>query len=327
MKFIYGAGRYGTMLQQYMNETQGGADYFVQTSEPECNKEINGIPVISLAQMAKMQTNKLIFIAMNNIKVIREVEKNIYDCCGTDSTIRVYSYKDFINENLLIRRMANATGTKQCIVCGNNVDQFCPGGIDQEVFQRHHIIGGGYRETYKCPYCQTVDRTRWLYYVLKTYTNIFQLSGRVLHFAPEKAIEHYIKQNINVDYYSGDIARGKAMHVIDITDIPYRDNMFDYVISNHILEHIVDEERAISEIKRVLKKEGKWIFSFPVCMDIKTYEDERILSPEQRLESYGQKDHVRLYGNDFVERFEKYGFKLNVYSPQNELGDALIQKY
>ncbi len=327
---IYEIYIWGRKVWKIINATYecnwGGADYFVQSESPTC-KNIDGVPVISLKEMANIKTDKLVFIAVSNTKTSREIEKNIFDQCGADYTISVYNCRNFISDNLLVQRAINTTGSRKCIVCGNYVEEFCPWGTDQEIFSQIHIIGGGYRKNCKCPYCGTIDRERWLYYVLENHTDISVIEGKVLHFAPEGTAETYIRKNARIDYYSGDIVQGKAMHVIDITDIPYRDNMFDYVISNHILEHITDEKKAISEIKRVLKKKGKWVFSFPICPDIETYEDENVDSPEKRLRAYGQDDHVRLYGNDFVSRFERFGFKLNVYSPQDELDDEHIDKF
>lgn len=109
------------------------------------------------------------------------------------------------------------------------------------------------------------------------------------------------------------------MHVIDITNIHFEDSTFDYVISNHVMEHISDESKAISEIKRVLKRNGKWIFSFPICTDIDTYEDKSIVTDEDRLKMYGQEDHVRLYGRDYKERFMQYGLCINSFTPKDLL--------
>lgn len=156
--------------------------------------------------------------------------------------------------------------------------------------------------------------------------DISKIEGRVLHFAPEKAVADYIKQNKNIDYYSCDIVHGRAMHIADITNIHYSDHTFDYVICNHVMEHIIDEKKAVSEIRRVLKTNGRWIFSFPICTDMKTFEDERIVSVEERLREYGQEDHVRLYGTDFIERFESYGLKLQIFSPATELEDDIIRR-
>lgn len=325
--FIYGAGKYGKLLLRHINIILGGGiDYFVQTNEPNCER-IEGIPVISLKTMAKIKADKIIFIAMNNTRVIREIEKNIFEQCGSDNLIRVYNCRNFISDNLLVTYSTDTSGSKQCVVCGNHVRTFLPGGIENEIFRQHHIVGGGLRQNCKCPCCGAIDRERWLYYVLEKYTDISRISGKVLHFAPEGAIETHIRRNVGIDYYSCDLAQGKAMHVVDITDIPYKDGLFDYVICNHVLEHIADEEKAVSEIKRVLKENGKWIFSFPICTDMRTYEDRAITSPEQRLKAYGQTDHVRLYGNDFAERFERYGLKIRIYSPRDELEEAQIDKY
>lgn len=187
-------------------------------------------------------------------------------------------------------------------------------------------LGGGYRANCICPCCGAGDRERWLYYVIKNKTDISKMSGRILHFAPEKAIVEYIKENPKIDYYTGDIIAGKALHITDITDLQYKDETFDYVICNHVMEHISDEEKAVYEIERVLKQSGKWIFSFPICTDMKTYEDKSIVLPEERLKAYGQKDHVRLYGYDYVERFKKYGLSLRIFTPQNEMNDLQIEK-
>lgn len=44
--------------------------------------------------------------------------------------------------------------------------------------------------------------------------------------------------------------------VIDIQDIPYEDDTFDVVIANYMLYHVPDIQKAISEVSRVLKKDG-----------------------------------------------------------------------
>jgi SAM-dependent methyltransferase len=45
---------------------------------------------------------------------------------------------------------------------------------------------------------------------------------------------------------------------VDIQDIPYNAGFFDAVIANHMLYHVQDRERALSEIKRVLKPDGRF---------------------------------------------------------------------
>lgn len=44
--------------------------------------------------------------------------------------------------------------------------------------------------------------------------------------------------------------------IVDIQNIPYRDELFDGVIANFMLYHVPDREKAIGELRRVLKPEG-----------------------------------------------------------------------
>ena len=146
-----------------------------------------------------------------------------------------------------------------------------------------------------------------------------------MHIAPEVFLQQRLKKEPYIDYYSGDISWGKADHSIDMTNILFKDKTFDYVISNHVLEHIPNESLAVSEVLRILNDTGKWIFSFPICTDFTTYENEEIIDKEGRLAAFGQEDHVRLYGIDYRQRFEKYGLKLSIYTPKDLLTEELIK--
>lgn len=50
----------------------------------------------------------------------------------------------------------------------------------------------------------------------------------------------------------------------DLSNLPYKNDTFDYVVSMSVLEHIPDLEQPVKEIKRVLKKGGTAIIGFPV---------------------------------------------------------------
>lgn len=52
-----------------------------------------------------------------------------------------------------------------------------------------------------------------------------------------------------------------SFHQADIQDIPYPDESFDGVIANHMLYHVPDKDRALSEIFRVLKPDGRFYAS------------------------------------------------------------------
>ena len=117
------------------------------------------------------------------------------------------------------------------------------------------------------------------------------------------------------------------MHQTDILDIQYRDETFDYVIMNHVLEHIKDMDRAMSEVKRVMKPDGKLILSFPICTDMDTLELSGVLTPEERLERYGQEDHVRLFGRDYQQRISSFGLDVDFFIPKEHLTSDEIWRY
>ena len=100
---------------------------------------------------------------------------------------------------------------------------------------------------------------------------------------------------------------------MNILDLKYPSNTFDYIINNHVLEHIEDEARFFSELLRVLKPDGKMIFSVPYYKKIKkTYRDKTITEESERKLAYGQKDHVIKYGKDIFQRLSKYGKVINI---------------
>ena len=55
------------------------------------------------------------------------------------------------------------------------------------------------------------------------------------------------------------LGRGFKFEQMDAQSIPYGDKTFDVVIANHMLYHVPDRERALAEIKRVLKDDGRLI--------------------------------------------------------------------
>ena len=55
------------------------------------------------------------------------------------------------------------------------------------------------------------------------------------------------------------LGRGFKFEQMDAQSIPYADKKFDAVIANHMLYHVPDREKALAEIKRVLKDNGRLI--------------------------------------------------------------------
>ena len=115
---------------------------------------------------------------------------------------------------------------------------------------------------------------------------------------------------------------------MDIKNIPYGDNYFDYIICFQILEHINDDLKAMHELYRVLKKGGRAFIQVPIDRSReKTFKDPSIDSPQKREKYYGQKDHVRVYGLDFPKKLEKIGFRVKTINYTKLLNQKLRIKY
>ncbi|MEM7555688.1 MAG: methyltransferase domain-containing protein [Cyanobacteria bacterium P01_A01_bin.84] len=202
-----------------------------------------------------------------------------------------------------------------CPCCNSSFRTFLPAGINQ-------------RANAECPKCFSLERHRLLWLYLKNCTNLLSDNLKVLHFAPEFQLYKLINKLPNIDYLTADLSAPRVMVNIDITDIPFDDNSFDVILCNHVLEHIPDDAKAMKELYRVLKPGGWSILQVPLDNNLEeTLEDPNIVSEEDRLKFYGQKDHVRQYGLDYKNRLEEAGFKVNVENYIEQLGATVTEKY
>jgi len=179
-----------------------------------------------------------------------------------------------------------------------------------------------------CPGCFSHPRHRSYKYTLeKMLAEFSQDKVKVLHFAPEKIITELLCRHPKVDYLSVDIDHRRAMRKEDITRLSFGDNQFDLIICIHVLEHIVDDTKAMQELLRVLKPSGKALLDVPIDFDrATTYEDWTITSPEARTKAFWQWDHVRLYGRDFSEKLRNAGFTVTEDRHITAKGSDLIQR-
>jgi len=114
-------------------------------------------------------------------------------------------------------------------------------------------------------------------------------------------------------HITADIVPERADITADITCLQFENEQFEYIICNHVMEHVIKEKSAFSEVRRCLSKSGIFILTVPIFWEEKTYEDTRVSTEKERIQYYGQADHVRLYGNDIVDRVQSFGFKVDLY--------------
>ncbi len=200
--------------------------------------------------------------------------------------------------------------------------RYCP--ICNTSFRKFEKFGVVPREDAKCVRCGSLERHRlvWLYF--KKMTDLFDgRPKKMLHVAPEKAFKHRLNKILGEGYLTADLFDPQAMVKMDITNIQYPDEKFDVIYCSHVLEHVPDDKKAMREFLRVLKPDGWAILLVPISAD-KSFEDPSITDPAERLKVFGQSDHVRVYGPDYVNRLIEAGFKVKISDPSDFLTEEKI---
>lgn len=189
---------------------------------------------------------------------------------------------------------------------GHNVE--CP--VCDATFKKFLPYGRQSRDNALCPHCLSLERHRLIWLYLKRNTTFFTEKAKLLHVAPEYCFIDRFEKLPNLEYVTADIESPLAKVKMDVHDIPFAEASFDMVFCNHVLEHVDDDRKAMSEIYRVMKPGGWGILLIPLFYPLpeKTIEDPSIKDPKIREELFGQDDHVRKYGLDYVDRLKEAGF-------------------
>ena len=194
---------------------------------------------------------------------------------------------------------ARLAGTNECPVCGGRY--------------RFEAFGDPPRQAAICPGCGALERHRllWLYLNQELLPRRTP-SYRILHCAPEGCLQERLRRLPGVEYVSIDLSADNVSAHMDITDLWFRNEVFDLVICNHVLEHIPDDRKAMCELLRVCKVDGVALLNVPSDPELnQTYEDWSITTPEGRREAFGQHDHVRRYSpGDYVCRLSEAGWSV-----------------
>jgi SAM-dependent methyltransferase len=186
----------------------------------------------------------------------------------------------------------------------------CP--VCEKESRKFRTFGIVPRKDAQCVHCGSLERHRFIWIYFKKMTNLFdETSKRILHVAPERCFIPKLKKQFGQNYVTADLTNPRADVKMDITDIEYPDEYFDVIYCSHVLEHVQEDRKAMSEFYRVLKKGGWAILLVPITTD-KTFEDPSIVDPAERLRVFGQSDHVRMYGTDYIERLREAGFTVSV---------------
>ena len=213
-----------------------------------------------------------------------------------------------------ISRLAYIGSARLCPLCGKSSSRFIPHGEPT----RLDVI---------CPVCGSFERHRFLWLYLTGETDILKNGkSRVLHIAPELSLEKAFRSAFGTGYITADLENPGAMVQMDITAIDYPDESFDGIICSHVLEHVQEDRIALRELLRVLDRKGWALLVVPITAQ-ETFEDPSITDPGERLRLFGQVDHVRRCGNDYVQRIKDAGFRVETVRAKDFLTEQEILKY
>lgn len=211
---------------------------------------------------------------------------------------------------------------KQCPLCGCQRRKFLPYGYVTP------------RENALCPNCLSLERHRllWLWLVRESDIGRGAMAlPKMLHIAPEVALMRKFKKmyaSTPDRYVTADLESPLADMHFDVQQIPLEAESFDAIICNHIMEHVEDDGKALSELYRILRRGGWGVILSPVELEReKTFEDDTITDPAERTRIFGQYDHRRIYGRDYAARLRKAGFEVYDIDYKNELSKAEQELY
>ncbi len=207
-----------------------------------------------------------------------------------------------------------------CPLCQYAAKELLPIGLDIPILREMAVAGAG-RRLGGCLKCNSTDKERLVYLFLANKANIFSTKQvRILHIAPEKNLSQKLYETGFTQYVCGDLFTESYQYPtyvqpMNVLQLPFEKDWFDFVICNHVLEHVPEDRAAMRELSRVLKPGGQAIVQVPIAKKLAhTVEDASITTPQAREQAFGQFDHVRLYGMDYADRLQQCGFTVSKFN-------------
>jgi SAM-dependent methyltransferase len=220
---------------------------------------------------------------------------------------------------------------RRCPICRASLRRLLPEGHDHAALRELDVVGGECWDGRSCPVCFANTRTRLLWHWLDHESGLLSEHLQILHVAPEFGIYWRLSALPNLDYRAVDLdpqryAYAGPVERADLTDLELPDGSVDLVLANHVLEHVVDDARALSEIRRVLRPGGVALLQVPISHKLeRTLHDPEAASAEARERVYGQRDHLRLYARDYYALLERSGFQVDLYAaPESVCATGLL---
>ena len=166
-----------------------------------------------------------------------------------------------------------------------------------------------------CPVCNSYGRHRMMAKVIESehFNDEILLGSKMLHFAPELGLKSWLKQEFSqLNYQTADLFSPDVDLRLNLENIALTNESVDSAILSHVLEHVHADIQALNELNRILRPGGRLFIQVPLSGKFQTIEKKLDLATD-RLEQYGQTDHVRLYGSDLKDRLFEAGFEVAIH--------------
>lgn len=243
-----------------------------------------------------------------------------------------------------VKLLANSIGARyRCNVCNSPVRTFQP--LPKWISDNIEKYGWPYEadqaetcnyKNYRCPFCEANDRDRLYALYIRNHLAMTNSNKefKILDFGPHKPLSRFIDDLIrstghNATYRTADLHSKDVDDRVDITSMGiYADEQFDFFICSHVLEHVVDDRKALRELYRILKHGCQGIIMVPIVLGLEEIdEDPSVVDEVERWRRFGQNDHVRLYSKEgFLRRVEEADFIVHQYG-EDYFGKANFDRY
>lgn len=221
---------------------------------------------------------------------------------------------------------------KKCPCCDNVVIYNPLPDYYGEMQERYHMAAVKGEtlsiEEYSCPKCGASDRDRLIISFLKKEGLEKAAEGtRVLQIAPADSISRWITSYCpHIKYETTDLYMENVSFRSDIMNMEMvSDETYDVIICSHVLEHVQDDRKALQELNRILKPEGKIIFLVPINLNASAIDEEWGLPELENWRRFGQGDHCRMYNKSGL--LQRLGEQFYVHSLDKEyFGDEVFRQ-
>jgi SAM-dependent methyltransferase len=98
------------------------------------------------------------------------------------------------------------------------------------------------------------------------YTIGLDAEVSILDLPRETSVQESLNLGLNEDIIkktAGHRSNIKEIRIGDMTTCPYDDDSFDVIVSVEVLEHVDEDEKFVSEVRRVLKTDGVFVMTTP----------------------------------------------------------------